>query len=73
MVQQRVVVGDIRFVYRVFDEPGVVREQRRGSVHDPVRGQVVMVNGRKDVTVILDGVGCFKCRLPLEDIVKAIK
>ena len=45
----------------------------KGELFKDIRGQVVMVNGRKNVTVILDGVGCFKCRLPLEDIVKAIK
>lgn len=44
-----------------------------GELFKNIRGQVVMVNGRKNVTVILDGVGCFKCRLPLEDIVKASK
>ena len=42
----------------------------KGSLFKNIKGEIVMVNGRKHATVILDGIGCFKFRLPVEDLVK---
>ena len=43
----------------------------KGALFNDLRGEVVMVNGRKRATVILDGVGCFRWSIPLSDLAKS--
>ena len=42
----------------------------RSSLFNDVKGEIVTVNGRKSATVILDGIGCFRWKLPLNDLAK---
>lgn len=45
----------------------------KGALFKDVQGEVLTTNGRKEAIVILDGVGCLKFRLPIEDIARLRK
>ena len=42
----------------------------KGKLFKDVKGEVTMTSGRKYATVILDGIGCFKLRLPASHLAK---
>lgn len=45
----------------------------KGSTSNGIKGEVVMVNGHKRATVILDGVGCLKWSIPISDLINPTK
>lgn len=58
-------------VPQVHDKVKVIGGQlSKGKLFKDVKGEVTMANGRKYATVILDGIGCFKLRLPVSQLAK---
>ena len=42
----------------------------KGTLFKNLKGEISMTDGRKYATVVLDGLGCFKFKIPIKDIAK---